>query len=176
MTIKDAISTRLTTDPPTRIINAAVPIIEALPMLLDTPDRQLGIEDHGTMLGVVTEASMLDTLGRLIVPRDDSSVITAECPADHYSASAIAHAVEDADSHLVDLLTGPAQYPDAGMPADAYNDRIRITLRVRTLQPEHVIQSLERYGYTVVDTGGRPSPEAELFAERLASLNTLLNV
>ncbi len=176
MTIKDAISPRLTTAAPTRVINAAVPLIEALPMLLDTPDRQLGIEDHGNMLGVVTEASMLETLGRLIVPRDDSSVITAECSADRYSASAIAHAVEDADSHLVDLLTGPAQYPTDGVAPVTYNDRIRITLRVRTLTPEHVIQSLERYGYNVVDTGGHNSLEADLFAERLASLNSLLNV
>lgn len=170
MTIKDAILPYMIDDKPERIVDASTPLIEALPILLDTPDHLIGVGEGEKLLGVVTQASMLQALGRLIVPRDDSSVITAVCPADQYAASTIAHAVEDTGAHLVDLFSGP------DINNDVYPDNLRVTLRVRTLHPEHVIQSLERYGYQVVEAGQHASPDTEIFAERLAALNALLNV
>ncbi|MDE5772887.1 MAG: hypothetical protein K2H86_00335 [Muribaculaceae bacterium] len=170
MTIKDAILPYMIDGKPDRIVNATTPLIEALPLLLDTPDRIIGVGDGDKLLGVVTQSSMLQALGSLIVPRDDSSVITVTCPADRYAASTIAHAVEDAGAHLVDLFSGP-DFTDG-----IYPDNLRVTLRVRTLNPGHVMQSLERYGYQVVEAGQHTSPDAEIFAERLASLNALLNV
>lgn len=165
MTIKDAISATSTQGRPACTVSARTPLLEALPSLLDTPDRLLGVEEMGDIVGVVTEVSLLEALGRLIAPRDDSSVITVECPPADYSASMLAHAVEDAGAHLVDLISGPA--PDGN---------IRVTLRVRTLAPDHIIQNLERYGYAVTDAGEHRSPDAEILSERIAGLQALLNV
>lgn len=165
MKIKDAILPLLTSDIPARTVDASMSVMEALPLLLDTTDRRLAVSSDGTLVGIVTEGSMLDALGRFIAPRDDSSVITIECTPDQYSASAIANAVEDAGAHLVDLISGPTDH-----------DTLRVTLRVRTLRPEYVMQNLERHGYAVTEAGAHITPDNEVFAERVAALNALLNV
>lgn len=137
-------------------------------MLLDTPERKLGVHDGDRCLGVITTDSMLEALSRLIVARDDSSTIVAECHTSHYSASEIARAVEDADAHLVDLLTSPSSH-----------GHILITLRINHADPSAAIRSLERYGYTTLEAQsahGAPTNAGALAAERIASLNMLLNV
>lgn len=133
-------------------------------MLLDAPGRELGVEDETGLAGVIDQTSMLESLGRLLPARGDSSIVDIECGASDYSASALARAVEDADVHLVDLLTSPA--PDG---------RIRATLRVRCEDPGHVVASLERYGYRVTAHSGHNSlPAVDM--ERLLALQALINV
>lgn len=97
--------------------------------------------------------------------RDDASVVVVNCAPADYSASRLAHAVEDCDVHLVDLLSFPE------------DDHLRVMLRVRCLEPEGVVQSLERYGYSVVETSGSPDGVAvQMAAERLLELQALMNV
>lgn len=150
---------------PYRNVSADMPVVNVLPRLLDSPDRRLGVKEGDELIGVVDSDSMLDGLGRMIAARDDCSVITLECVPADYSASRIAHAVEDTDAHLVDLWSVPA--------ADG---KVRVTLRVRRDDPSQTVHSLERYGYEVLSAYGNgysDSAEAEL---RLLELKTLLNV
>ena len=63
---------------------------------------------------------MLEGLARMIAARGDCSEVTVECRPEDYSASQLAHAVEDSGAHLVDLFSSP--------PADGH---IRVTLRLR---------------------------------------------
>lgn len=149
---------------PMKHVDAELSLLEVLPLLLEAPEHLLGVEQSGDMLGVIDEASLLEGMGRLIAGRDDSSVVTIECEPTQYSASSLAHAVEDAGVHLVDLISAPGE------------SSIRVTLRVRTLDPASVISSLERYGFRVVESGEHPDPGAKLLAERLASLQALINV
>ena len=167
MTAKDVLSSRTPGNPllPMRNVDSRMPLLEVLPHLLDAPGRLLGVVDSGAEIGVIDEVSLLEGFGRLIAPRDDSSVLTVECDPSQYSASSISHAVEDADAHLVDLISRGA---DNGM--------VRVTLRVRSLDPEAAARSLERYGFRVIETSATTSPDSALLAERLASLQTLLNV
>ncbi len=165
MTAKDAISTHTYATLPEAAVSAATPLMETLPALLEAPGHTLRVDDGSATPGIITEASMLEALGRMIVPRDDSSVVTVECAPADYAASTLASAVEDADAHLVDLFSGPSA-----------NGNIRITLRVRTLDPGDVIQSLERYGYTVVEAGSHDNPASSVLSERIAALQVLLNV
>ena len=147
-------------------VEARMPLVDVLPRLLDTSTRSLAVtEEGGDVIGVITESSLLEGLGRLIAPRDDSSVITLECRPEDYSASLIAHAVEDADIHLVDLWSAPAA---GGMLA--------VTLRVRSLDPSVAVRSLERYGFTVRDASAHDMMLREVAGERLLALQTLLNV
>lgn len=152
---------------PSRTIDADMPLLEVLPRLLDAPSRELGVSDGGVSLGVIDQASMLEGLGRMIAARDDCSVITVECRPEDYSASHIAHAVEDSDAHLVDLLTAPAD--------DGY---LRVTLRIRHSDPTAAVHSLERYDYHVVRAYGAQggTDDMGVSVERLMSLQTLLNV
>lgn len=164
MTAKDVISTHENL-PPLKSVDSEMPLLEVLPHLLDAPGRLLGVSHAGENLGVIDEVSLLEGFGRLIAPRDDSSVLLVECEPHDYSASIIARAVEDVDAHLVDLISHPA--PD-GM--------LHVTLRIRALDPSQAAMSLERYGYRVVESTQGSDIDTGILAERLASLQALINV
>ena len=152
---------------PVRMVEADMPLLEVLPRLLDTPGRELGVSDGGVSVGVIDQASKLEGLGRMIAARDDCSMITVECRPEEYSASLLAHAVEDSDAHLVDLFTAPSD-----------DGSIQVTLRVRHRDPSAAVRSLERYDFHVVDAHASEGGlrDAEVAAERLLALQTLLNV
>lgn len=152
---------------PRRKVEADMPLLEVLPRLLDTPDREVEVSECGKSLGVVDQTSLLEGLSRMIAARDDCSEVTIECRPEDYSASLIAHAVEDSDAHLVDLLSTPS--------ADGH---IRVTLRLRHSDPSAAMRSLERHDFSVVEAHGASSTmrDAEIAAERLLELQTLLNI
>lgn len=150
---------------PQKNISAETPVVDVLPRLLDTDDRRLGVTDGREMLGIIDTDSLIEGLGHLISARDDSSVVVVETSPAAYSASKIAHAVEDADVHLVDLWTTPGD-----------GDTVEVTLRVRTTDPSGVVTSLERYGYDVVEAAGEENRDIDTAIERLLSLETLLKV
>lgn len=152
---------------PAVAVDATMHILELLPRLLDAPGRELTVTEGGEPLGIITQESLLEGLGRMIAPRDDCSIITVECAAQDYSASVLAHAVEDTDAHLVDLFSVPSE-----------NGRIRITLRIRHSDPTSAARSLERYDYQVIEAraGGDSLQELEIATERLLSLQALMNV
>lgn len=150
---------------PGRTVAADMPLISVLPLLLDSPAREVGVEEEGRLLGVIDQTSLLDGLGRMIAPRDDCSIVTVECSPSDYSASSLAHAVEDADVHLVDLLSVPAQ-----------EGHLRVLLRVRCVDPTPVVHSLERYGYDVVEVAADSYGGGEAAIERLLEVQALLNV
>lgn len=82
-------------------------------------------------------------------PVPDSSRLLVGCGRDDYSASRIAHAVEDADASLINLNV------------TAFESRLAqvvVALRVDHRSPDRVARSLERYGYDIlcVDDGGLP--------------------
>lgn len=150
---------------PMRNVPAEMPVVEVLPRLLDTADRRLGVSDGNNLIGVIDAISLLEGLNNFITPRDNSSLIVLHSVPSAYSASQIAHAVEDADVHLVDLWTSPGA-----------EDSLIVTLRVQTTDPSGVVSSLERYGYDIVEAVGEENRNMETAMERLLSLKTLLNV
>lgn len=150
---------------PSRCVGADTPLLEVLPMLLDTPDRRLTVQDGKNVLGIIDESSMLTGLGLLLSARDDSSEIVVECAPHEYSASLLTRAVEDADAHVVDLISHPDR-----------DGRIRITLRVRHSDPTAAVRSLERYGFDVVEFSGPKYASAVVSDERLSALQLYLNV
>lgn len=148
-------------------VDANMPLIDVLPRLLESPGHELGVSDGEMTLGVIDTDSMLEGLGRMITPRDDCSVITVDCLPEAYSASRLAMAVEDSDAQLVDLLTTPGS-----------DGHLKVTLRIRHTDPAAAVRSLERYDYRVVDArgGNTTDPITQVAAERLLSLQTLMNV
>lgn len=150
---------------PQKNVPADMAMVDLLPRLLDTADHRLGVTDGTTMIGIIDETSLLEGLNNLITPRDDSSIIVVSTSPSGYSASHLAHAVEDANVHLVDLWTAPGK-----------DDLLEVTLRVRTADPSGVVASLERYGYDVTEAMGEENRNLETAMERLLSLNALLGV
>ena len=164
---KDVISRNQTLQDavPVATVPYDMPLVDVMPRLLDAPGRLLGVESEGKRLGVIDQTSLLEGLGRMIAPRDDSSLVTVECAPGDYSASRLSHAVEDSDAHVVDLWSSPGDH-----------GRIRVTMRIRRTDPTATIHSLERYGYEVVDSFGSDWRDAEVAFERLLALHTMLNV
>lgn len=141
-------------------------IVDTLHLLADSPSARLRVMDNEICIGVIDAFSMIHGLATLISNRDDSSFIVVECPAEQYSASALAHAAEDADAHLVDLWSTPSD-----------NGNIKVTLRVRHTDPSAVINSLERYGYEVSESFSHGDSRQLLIAsERIQALQAILNV
>ncbi len=167
MTAKEAISHKGIRAGETALqsVGGDMPVLEVLPLLLDSPQRQLSVIDRGEMLGVIDGDSLLEALGRMIAVRDDSSIVEISCAPGDFSASHIARAVEDADVHLVDMLTAPAS-----------EGRLAVTLRVRCTDPTSVIHCLERYGYEVTGSHGSNNMAQSAAVERLLGLQALINV
>ena len=169
MTAKDIISfnRRENQAMPEAKIDADTPLLNVIPRLLDENRRELTVVEESEKLGVIDQASLLEGLGRMIASRDDCSVITIECSPEDYSASVLAHAIEDTDAHLVDLLSAPGE-----------NGRIRVTMRVRHSDPTAAVRSLERYDYHVI--AAYPAADTiqsmEIATERLLGLQALMNV
>lgn len=169
MTARDILSPKLDSDGifPQRNIDARMPLLDVLPALVDAPSRRLGVTDGDRFLGVIDSDSLLDGLSRFIAARDDCSFVEVVCSPADYSAAAIAAAVEDSDTHVVDLLSAP----DPDDPA-----LVRVTLRVRASDPSAAAASLERHGFCVDRFYGAESRAAEVAAERLLELKTIFNI
>lgn len=167
MKARDIISPRsaIAESLPERNISADMAVVDILPFLLDTPDYRLGVTDGDQMLGIIDASSMLKGVASIIAPRGDSSTIALEMHPSAYCASHIAHAVEDANVHLVDLWTSPLD-----------GENMKVTLRVRSTDPSEAAACLERYGYNVVEVSGENNSNLDTAIERLLSLNTLLKV
>lgn len=169
MTAKDILSiqSRGEMNLPATKVDADMPLIDIIPRLLDSPQRALAVEEDGNIIGMIDEGSLLEGISRMIVPRDDCSVITIECDPQEYCASVLAHAVEDSDAHLVDLFTAPGE-----------NGHIIVTLRVRHSDPSAAVRSLERYDFHVVEAHSSSDniQSMEIATERLLALQALMNV
>lgn len=146
-------------------ISSEMPIIELLPLFSDSAESVLGVEEGGNLIGIIDRDSFISGLCRQISARDDSSIIEVICTPADYSASRLAHAVEDSDAHLVDLFT---------IPAD--DGRLRVTLRVQRDDPTSTVHNLERYGYEVSYASGIRFQDAGTALERLLGLKALLSV
>lgn len=89
-------------------------------------------------------------------------MLTVACQRQDYSASRIAHAVEDCDAHLLNLNV-TADSPSA--------DIVTVELRVGHRNPTSVARSLQRYGFCVVngmpddDDTGQDTPVLQRFLE-----------
>ncbi|MCH5227388.1 MAG: hypothetical protein J1F16_06195 [Muribaculaceae bacterium] len=169
MTAKDILSVNFNpsrTLPKARV-NSDTPILEIIPRLLDATQREVTVMEEGEPLGIIDQTSLLEGLGRMIAPRDDCSIITLECAPHDYSASVLAHAVEDSDAHLVDLFSTPGE-----------NGQVKVTLRVRQSDPSAAVRSLERYDFRVLEAHGASDSiqSMEIATERLLALQALMNV
>lgn len=103
--------------------------------------RLVADDDAGKTCGMISRESLLAACSNLFPQLQDSTELTVTCPAGHYSASAIAHAVEDADAHLLNLNVTHGTLP---------NSETTVELRVNHSRGIMVARSLLRYGYETV--------------------------
>ncbi len=100
-------------------------------------------------------------------PIDEATDLFVSIPAGEYSASRLAHAVEDCNAHLL-FLNVMNQPNDDGW--------LSIALRVNRMDGIAVARSLERYGYTVTDIQGTTGTVSESLSDRTREFLHLLEV
>lgn len=99
---------------------------------------------------------------------EGSSHLLLGCRRSDYSASRIAHAVEDCDAHLLNLNM---------MTDENQNYDMLVDIRVNRLSGEAVARSLARYGYDVLNfTPGEDSANDSTLRRRVDELLRYLNV
>lgn len=150
-------------------VTEETPALLLLPHLLDSPTATVEVTGReGDTVGVVDAMAMLRGLGEILNRDNDAtSWIEASVRACDFSASSVARAVEDADAHLLDMLSSTD-------PEDI--SRMRLSLKVSHAEPDSVIRSLERYGYEVVGSSSRNDVDADKARERLSELALYLNL
>lgn len=167
MTARDILTPRTATSvgTPAPTVEASTPIFNLLHRLVESPSGRLDVIDSKEIIGSIDYLSLLQGLSTLIVPKSDSSLIEISCEQPDYSASIIGRAVEDADSHVTDILTTTDN-----------SGKLRVLLRVQCLDPSAAVRNLERYGYDVVSVNSRSYADSEDLSRRLLELKTYLNV
>lgn len=114
------------------------------------------------------------TAEKIIAPLDadqlqaghpDTSTIQLSIHPAEYLASAIARAIEDADTYLLGLSTETS--------SDGY---VIVTIRISTPDPAAAVRSLERYGFNVTSAIGPADSRYALAAERINELKLYLDL
>ena len=101
---------------------------------------------------------------------DECSTIIAACPRHSYSASRIAHAVEDCDAHILNLNITDDSESDP-------SNRLIVEIRVNHRNPAAIARSIERYGYEVIDfSSSGDYPDSETARQRIEELMRYLEI
>jgi hypothetical protein len=109
----------------------------------------------------------LPEISTLYPPITESSRLLIGCQRSEFSASAIAHAVEDCDAHLLNLNVTSLSDEEA---------QVVIDLRVNHRNPARIAQSLERYGYTILALDEEALLDDETIRSRFDQLMFLLDL
>ncbi|MDE6612746.1 MAG: hypothetical protein K2K22_09330 [Muribaculaceae bacterium] len=111
-------------------------------------------------------------------PVEESSRLLVGCNIEDYSASRIARAVEDCDAHLLNLNVTSLGIP-ADCEADDFADAkfpVVFDLRVSNRNAAGVGRSLERYGYTVLETCSSDCVDSDTARSRIDQLFRFLEI
>lgn len=150
MTAKDAISC-LNVDEECelkRSISVSAPMALTISVVEDSSDVPVAVIDESTgkCVGQIDAKGIVAMMSKVFPVAEESVELTITCRAGQYSASSIAHAVEDVDAHLLNL-----NVLDAGV---CPSDNVHVAIRVGHSRAESVVRSLYRYGYEVVEIAG----------------------
>lgn len=136
------------------IFMSQAPSVKILPQLLQV--------DSSTPYTLQDEMQLLYP-----VSSDRAELLVAVAP-DNYTASAIAHAVEDCNMHLINMNVTPVRTPMG---------HLVIALRVDGTNIDAVARSLQRYGFEVIaGSDVAASIDNEEAARRAAELLHLLEI
>lgn len=97
------------------------------------------------------------------------------CPRRHYSASAIARAVEDADAHLLNLNV-TSVIPASPDGVDFDSEAMIVDIRASHRNAGAVARSLERYGFHVCDIRQGFDADLDNLRSRIEQLMTQIEL
>lgn len=116
---------------------------------------------------IAPKDATINDFQRLFPPLDDESTLVLGCMRGHYSASRIAHAVEDCNAHLLNLNV-------TSTPSDLAD--IVVEIRVNHRNAEAISRSLQRYGYDILEAKSNHAEDNERLRSRANELLRYLEV
>lgn len=129
---------------------------------------------------IAAKETKKDEIGVLFPPNPESSRLLVGCRRVDYSASRIAHAVEDCDAQLINLnvtsRTTREVAEDGDCEAAPGDSWLVVDLRVTHRSPHAVVRSLERYGYEVLGMDGGTESGEEAARSRIDEFLRYLSV
>lgn len=146
-------------------VGEETPLAQVLALLLDSPTQTLRVSDGEQCAGTIDMPRALEACSLLMPQREESCTLEVCCSPGEYQASALARAVEDADAHLLELLSRPAP-----------GGNIAVQIRCSRRDPAPVARQLERYGFTVTNMQGEASATPDVAEERMAALRRYLEI
>lgn len=124
------------------------------------------VDESENYMGSVTAAKLLDKLAGISAINDPGAILILETGSNDYVLSQISSIVESNDAKVLCMyVTAP---PDS--------NRLEITLKINKIDIQSVIQTLERYNYTIRATYSEDQAYFENLRERYDSLMKYLNV
>ena len=153
MTAMDLITLRddLQPHPGRPKVSSGSTLYEILPRMAESADCTVDVTRDGLTVGCIDAPAAIRALSETFTRSDEASVLTVECAREDYSASLLAHAVEDVDAHLLNLSVMPAE-----------GGRLNVSLRIGhpgaiRLQRDRSIRRVPRLADGPRRATGRPA-------------------
>jgi hypothetical protein len=125
------------------------------------------VRNNKTTKDLSAKDSDIIEINRLFPQMEDCSTIVIGCNHIDYSASRIAHAVEDCNAHLLNLNVTSTQHEGVDMV---------IELRVNCREVTTIARSLTRYGFSIIDFSSSNDASQETLRDRVNKLLHYLEI
>ena len=136
VTVKEVMSKEVVTTSP------HAPIEEAASLLFRKRIGALPVVQEGRLVGIITETDVLGVLTEMMGATQTASRIEIEIPASPGSLAEVIRIVEGQQVEIASLVTLPSRE----------GARRLLILRLRTINPDHVVKALTERGYPQVVT------------------------
>ncbi len=117
-------------------------------------------------LGIITLYDLLQQVATLTAVQNPGGIIVLEMNIHDYSLSEISQIVEGNNAKILSLY----------IDNSAENLTINVTIKLNRMELAPILQTFERYGYTIKETFAGSEEETEIFQERYEEFIRYLNV
>ncbi len=124
------------------------------------------LDDRENYLGCITIDKIATMMGEIASVRQPGGILVLEVNEHEYSLSEIARIVESNDAKV--LSSYIAAFPDS--------TRLEVTIKVNRIDLSPIIQTFNRYNYTITASFSEESRMDDLLSSRFDSLMNYLNI
>jgi acetoin utilization protein AcuB len=124
------------------------------------------LEENGEYLGLITIPDILKYVADLFALKQPGGILILEMNMEEYSLSQISQIVESNDANILSLY----------ISGDGQKNKIEINLKINKIDLTRIIQTFERYEYTIKASYMEHDDMEELYNDRFESLMKYLDV
>jgi hypothetical protein len=143
------------------------PVFEVIQAFADLKTKVIPVlSENNQYLGTVTLEKLVRSLARITSVETKGGIIVLEVNTRDYSLSHLAQIVEANDARVLSAYI--TSFPEPS--------RLEVTLKVNTQEIGPILQTFDRYGYTVKASYSNQDAYTETIRERYDALMNFLNI